>query len=68
MADKEISVSHDSITNPQTITKVVDKAFKDAGLDMHRHEAKHEDDFGSRKRVYKIKNVKFFDMGRRSAR
>lgn len=60
MARKEVTVSHRDISNPNTITQVVDKAFKEAGLDMHRHEADHEDDHRAGKRTYKIKSVKFF--------
>ena len=60
MARKEITIPHDEIRNPQTITQVVDQAFKEKGLDIHRHEADHVDDFSTGRRTYKIKNVKFF--------
>jgi hypothetical protein len=60
MPRKEVSVKHEDIRDPQTITKVVDKAFREKGLDMHRHEATHEDDHTRGTRTYKIKNVKYF--------
>lgn len=60
MSRKEVTIPHEQLSNPQTITKVVSDAFREQGLDIHRHEADHVDDFTTKRRTYKIKNVKFF--------
>ncbi len=60
MARKEVSVPFDNLANPQKSTPIVEKAFRDAGLDMHKNEADHEDDFSQKRRVYKVKSRKFF--------
>ena len=70
MALKEVVVSHKDISNSQTITKVVSDAFKEqADCDIHKHDCMDiQDDFSAGKRIYKLKKVKYFDFGRRSAR
>jgi len=60
MARKEVSVPHDDIRDPQTSTPIIEKAFKDAGLDVHRNESEQVDDHAQKRRVYKIKSVKYF--------
>jgi len=60
MARKEVSVSHEDLANPQTSTPIVEKAFHDAGLDMHKNEADFEDDHSQGRRIYKIRSRKFF--------
>lgn len=61
MAKKELRINHDDISDPQTITRVQAEKFKEAGLDMHRHEVDElVDDHKSRVRILKIRNVKFF--------
>ncbi len=61
MANKEIVVNHDDIRNPQTITKVVSDAFKAQKVDIHKNDCVEiVDDNRARKRVYTVKNVKFF--------
>ena len=61
MSDKEVTVSYDSIRNPQTITKVVNDACKAQGLDIHKNDVLSiEDDSGAGKRVYKFKSRKLF--------
>jgi len=63
---KEIQVSHEKLSDPQTITEVNKRAFKEAGLDIHKNDVVELiDDHSKGKRIYKIKNTKFFDMGRR---
>lgn len=58
---KEIQVDHDKISDPQTITQVNEKLFKDHDLDIHVNEVeKLEDDHSAHKRIYKIKNTKYF--------
>lgn len=65
---KEIVIDHERLRDPNTITPITQKAFKDAGFDIHRDEATTEDDHGKGKRVYKIRNVRYFDLGRKSGR
>ena len=60
MARKEIVVDHSEISDAQTITNVVKRKFAEHGLSIHRHEADHVDDNTTGKRIYKVKNVKFF--------
>ena len=61
MADKEISISHDLIRDPQTITDKVSKAFKEKGVDIHRNDCVElVDDFPEKRRVYKVRARKFF--------
>ncbi len=58
---KEIEISHDQLSNPQTITQVNEKEFKKHGLDIHVNEVESiDDDHKTRKRTIKIKNTKFF--------
>jgi hypothetical protein len=61
MSLKEISVDHSKIRNPQTITGVVEKEFAKNGIDIHRNECVDiKDDHSAGKRIYKLKNVKYF--------
>lgn len=62
MANKEVTLRHDQIRDPQTITKVVSDAFKEqVGCDIHKNDCVEiADDFSAGKRVYKLKKVKFF--------
>ena len=61
---REFRVKHDLIANSQTITPAMERAFKEQGLDIHRHEVeKLEDDFGTKERVLRVKNRKYFVMG-----
>lgn len=70
MAVKEIKIPHADISNSQTITDVQEKAFKDAGLDMHRDELTGEhdgliDDHEKGVRVLRVKGrTKYFFMGK----
>lgn len=69
MGHKEIKIPHDKIRDPNKITDVQEKAFKDAGLDMHRNELTGEelvDDFDKGVRVLKIRKPRkyFFFFGR----
>ncbi|RMG00046.1 MAG: hypothetical protein D6726_11985 [Nitrospirae bacterium] len=60
---KEIILKHDDIRDPDTITQVTEKAFKDAGLDIHRHEVESlEDDFDRGVRVLQVKAKQFFTV------
>ncbi|KKK46980.1 hypothetical protein LCGC14_3159830, partial [marine sediment metagenome] len=45
MAIREIRIPHSEIQNPSTITDVNKKAFKEAGLDIHKHDVRemHDD-------------------------
>jgi len=62
---KEIVVPHKDLADPQTITQVNEKMFKDHDLDIHVNEVQDiTDDFERKVRRYKIKNTKYFDMGK----
>ena len=62
---KEISIKHDEIQDPQTITGIVENKFKEYGLDIHRHEVEDlQDDFKKGIRKLKIKNTKYYAIGR----
>jgi len=62
---KEIIIDHAEIQNPQTITEVQERIFKENGVDMHVNEVDSlEDDFKAKKRVLKIRNTKYFFMGK----
>lgn len=65
MAKKELRIGFDEIGDSQTITERNVKLFKDAGLDIHKNEVDSLiDDYSTRQRIYKVRNVKYFDMGR----
>ena len=62
---REFRIPHDQIATTQTITPAMERAFKEQGLDLHRHEVeKLEDDFGTKERVLKVKTRKYFIMGK----
>lgn len=66
---KEFRVAFDKISDPQKITQVNREEFKSHDVDMSQHEVKElVDDHQKQERIYKIKNTRFFDMGRRSGR
>ena len=59
MADKEIVLDHKDIENPQTITEVQSRAFKERGLDLLKDDVKERiDDFSTGKRILKVKAPK----------
>lgn len=61
MADKEISLPFDRISNSQTINKVVADEMKQRGLDIHKNECSDMvDDHSQQRRIYKFKSRKFF--------
>ena len=61
---KEIIIDHAEISNPQTITDVNIRKFKEKGLDIHVNEVEDiSDDHKAGKRRIKIKITKYFDMG-----
>lgn len=63
---REISIPHAELDDPQTITERNVRAFKENGLDIHVNEVDELiDDHKLARRIYKIRNVKYFDMGRR---
>lgn len=58
---KEFRVGHDAISDPQTVTQVTKRLFKDHDVDTSKNEALDIiDDPSKRQRIYKIKNTKFF--------
>jgi hypothetical protein len=61
VAKKEIRIPHAEIKDPQTITQRNIRAFKEAGLDIHRHEVDElVDDRSTKTRVLKVRNIKYF--------
>ncbi len=66
MATKEIRIPYSQIANPQTITDVNRRAFKEAGLDIHKHDVREiHDDHTRGVRVMKIKKpTKYFFQGK----
>jgi hypothetical protein len=65
MAHKEIRIKHERLRNPETITQVNENAFKENDLDIHKNEVDElVDDHKRGERIYKVRKVKFFDMGR----
>lgn len=61
MAKKELRIPHQEISDPQTITQRNIRAFKEAGLDIHRHEVDElYDDHSTKTRILKVRKVKFF--------
>lgn len=61
---KEIIVEHKDISNPQSITQVMEKTFKDNDLDIHKHEVEIlEDDHRKGLRHLQVKNTKYFSIG-----
>ncbi len=62
---KELVINHDEINNPQTITQVQARKFKEAGLDVHVNEVESlEDDHKKKVRRLRIKNTKYFFLGK----
>lgn len=67
MSRKELRIPFDEIKKPDEITQRNIRAFKENGLDIHRHEVDEiVDDTSKRTRILKVRNVKYFDMGRKS--
>ena len=61
---REIRIPHDKIANSQTMTPEMERIFKEQGLDLHRHEVETlEDDFGTKERVLRVKNTRYFVQG-----
>ena len=62
---KELRIPHDEIREPQSITQRNVKAFREAGLNIHRDEVVDlVDDHGRKERVLKVQDRKYFDLGR----
>jgi len=65
MAKKELRIGFDKISNPQTITRENIRLFKEHGLDTKKNEVDEiVDDHSTGQRIYKVRKVKYFDMGR----
>lgn len=69
MSDKEIVIPHEKISDPQTITPVMQKILAENDFDMKRDSFKIEDSHGGDHpkgvRVIRANKArKFFDMGR----
>lgn len=62
---REILIPHEEISDPQKITQVMVRKFKEQGLNIHVHEVEElEDDFKKAVRKLKIKNTKYFIMSK----
>jgi hypothetical protein len=61
----EIRIPYQKIDDSQTITPVMERIFRQRGLDMSRHEVvKLEDDPDRRERVITIRPKTYIVMGR----
>ena len=61
MAKIELRIPHSEIRDPQTITQRNIRAFKEADLDIHKHEVDRiDDDFSTKTRILKVRKVKYF--------
>jgi hypothetical protein len=63
---KEIRFNYDEISDPQKITEVIDRKYREAGLNIHVNEVCDRegliDDDDKRQRIIRIKNRKYFFM------
>lgn len=60
---KEIRIPHQKISNSQTITPVMEGAFRENGVDLHTHEVtKIDDDYNKGERVLQVKNTMYFTV------
>lgn len=58
---RELRLKHDELGNSQTITGIMERKFKEAGLDLHLNDVLElEDDYRKKERVLKIKTTKYF--------
>lgn len=63
---KDILIPHDEIQNPETITQRTVRAFRESGLDIHKNEVDRlEDDHAKGVRRLTVRNVRYFDLGKR---
>lgn len=63
---KEFRIGHDKLRNSQTVTQVMADEFKKRGLNTKVNIALDViDDPAKRQRIVKVKNTKYFDMGRK---
>lgn len=61
---REVIIEHGEISNPQTITQVMERKFEANDLDLHKHEVEVlEDDRRRGVRRLRVKNSKFFTIG-----
>jgi hypothetical protein len=58
---RELRLEHDELGNSQTITRIMEEKFQEAGLDLHMNDVLElHDDFDSKERVLKISTRKYF--------
>lgn len=61
---KDIILDHKDISDAQTMTPVVERAFEREGLDLHRHEVEDiSDDFKTGTRRLRVKATQYFTTG-----
>ena len=60
---KELIIPHSEIKDNQTITGVMERKFKEQGLDLHVNEVEDmQDDHKKGMRRLRVKNTKYFFM------
>ena len=58
---KEIRIDHDKLSDPNTVSKVMDKAYEEVGLRKSVNIPLDViDDPSTRQRIVKIRNTKYF--------
>lgn len=58
---KEIRVPFEEIKDNELIRTILEKRFKERGMDLHLHDVvKMEDDPDNKERVLQVKNTKYF--------
>ena len=61
---KEFRIEYEDISDPAKVTQANIKAFKENGLDIHRHEVETNEglinDDKKRQRIVRVKNTKYF--------
>lgn len=63
---REFRIDHDKLSNPQTVSKVMDRAYQEQGLNKQVNIPLDViDDPSKRQRIVRVKNTKYFDFGRR---
>lgn len=62
---KTIIIDHSKIRDANTIAQVQERAFREAGVNIHVNEVQSmDDDHKKGKRHLTVKNTKYIDLGR----
>jgi hypothetical protein len=58
---RELRIPHDELGTSQTITKIMEDKFREAGLDLHMNDVLElTDDYDAKERVLKVSTRKYF--------